>query len=212
MRKMKLPTITKVRIPVLLALAVAEAFGLLHFYGQRSFVNFVFLSLSGILLINTLLLTDWVWTKQRKYRVAVIAFPMIAVLVALRYWNAGDHISSVSLAFYEVLKGTILRKLFSTVAPIAIERDPIDAAHGKIIPRDLFARIVCFSLGLFVSWLVAIRSWVYLSSEFWAVLASILALIGTLVAFTYFLSIIRERFSCKTNTSDESVTDQGGRA
>ena len=52
---MKLPTIAKIRIPILQALAVGEAVGLYYFYGQPKFFQFVVASVLGVMFIVPLL-------------------------------------------------------------------------------------------------------------------------------------------------------------
>lgn len=64
---MKLPTIAKIRIPILQALAVGEAVGLYYFYGQPKFFQFVVASVLGVMFIVPLLFLDFMRRIQVKY-------------------------------------------------------------------------------------------------------------------------------------------------
>jgi hypothetical protein len=202
---MKLPSLGQLRIPILLSLAVGECLGLIHFYGHRSFAEFVFVSWSVILFVDFLLSADW--SKKRGYSFAGSLISACIVLVALRYWNAGDRISSVLLVSVPVFKASrIGRKLFSPT-------NPVGSFSWKLHPRDTFGTIAVLFIPILVSWLVVIRSWVYLSSMFWAVFASSLALFITfLVAFMAFLNIKSQRRSCNANDPLKTVADHRGRA
>jgi hypothetical protein len=90
---MKLPTIVKIRIPILLALAIGEAVGLLHFYGQPKFFQFIVLSLAGIMLIVPLLWLDFMRRLEVPYS-ALILIPA-AFLGIASSWKHGDDAFAV---------------------------------------------------------------------------------------------------------------------
>ena len=60
-REMKLPSIAKIRIPILLVLAVGEIVGLAYFYGQPMFTKFLVLSLAFFMILIPIL-----WFKLAK--------------------------------------------------------------------------------------------------------------------------------------------------
>jgi hypothetical protein len=86
---MKLTSIVKFRIVILLALSVGEVFGLLHFYGQSEFTSFILFSLGGIMLIVPLL---WLEVMRRfKVNYYQLVLIPIAILGITNSWNHGDR-------------------------------------------------------------------------------------------------------------------------
>lgn len=93
---MKAPAVAKFRIPILLTLAIAEALGLLHFYGQQGFSQFAVLSLEGMLLTIPLL-----WVESLRQRGVPSFDILIAILagicailqskLALNEWASGEQ-------------------------------------------------------------------------------------------------------------------------
>jgi hypothetical protein len=214
MKGMKQQPIAKLYYPILLVLAVCEVVGLFYFHGQQNFVEFVFLSLSGIFLISSLLSTNWSWVKKRKFRYIGIAIPMSFAIVALRYWNAGDQISSVLLVLFPIVIATnncISRKIISHTTP----KNQVlqEVVRRNISLRDLYGTIECFSAPLFVLTFVAIRSWTYLTSTFWAVFVSTLALFHLfMIPFAIYLYFWNQQRSGNADLSSNPVTNEGGRA
>ena len=64
---MTLPTVAKLRIPITLAIAIGEVVGILYFYRQPKFFQFVVLSLLGIMLATPLLWLDFMQRIKVKY-------------------------------------------------------------------------------------------------------------------------------------------------
>jgi hypothetical protein len=204
---MKALDIAKFRVLIILALTIAAALILLHFHGQPNFFKLSFLSLAVILLINSFLATNWTWVKERKSRYAGIAIPMSIVLVALRYWEAGDRISSVLLVSHPVILALgISRRLFRPI-------DPRWTYDWGLEPRDTLATVTHHFVPILVWLIVAVRSWLFRSSVWWAVLASTVAIVQLfMVVFMAYLSRKSQRISCNANDPSKAAPDHGGRA
>jgi hypothetical protein len=114
---MRLPTIAKIRIPILIVLAIGEALGLLHFHGQRGFTQFAAFSLQGIFII-----TLPMWFNSLRQR-GVPGWDIVIATVAgagaiggcgiaLNLWAGGDKadaLGSVGVSIF--MAATILFKL-----------------------------------------------------------------------------------------------------
>jgi len=109
-RKMKLPTIAKLRIPILLALVIGEAVGLLYFRGQPTFYRFVVRSVLVFLYIIPALWLDFMRRIKVKY-LEFLLIPMGFSSVAVT-WKDGDFVAAVTfgviLIFYI---GLFMRRL-----------------------------------------------------------------------------------------------------
>jgi hypothetical protein len=123
---MTLPSIAKLRIAILLALAIAEGIGFQHFYGQHGFTQFVVFSLEGIFIIALAL-----WFQSLRQRgvpgsdifIAMIAGAAAIVLSgnAYNFWIRGDNAVALGSAGVSIfIAMTILFKLLCpNLGPIA---------------------------------------------------------------------------------------------
>jgi hypothetical protein len=98
MRKMKLPSIPAIRIPILVVLAACEIAGIAYFHsrlvhhqshGQRDFAEFIALSVMGIVLIVPLLWIDWI--RRRGIRYFQVFLVSLCVISFLDAWNNGQE-------------------------------------------------------------------------------------------------------------------------
>jgi hypothetical protein len=94
---MKLPSISAMRIPILVALAACEIAGILYFYarlvhhqahGQRYFSEFIALSAMGIVLIVPVLWIDWI--RRRGIRYLQVFLVSLCVISFFDAWNNGQ--------------------------------------------------------------------------------------------------------------------------
>jgi hypothetical protein len=70
---MKLPAIERIRIPILLAIVIGEAIGLLYFYGQPALLRFVFRSILAFLILVPALWPDF----MRRFKATYYEFLLI---------------------------------------------------------------------------------------------------------------------------------------
>jgi hypothetical protein len=94
---MKLPSIAIVRVPILLALAIGEAAGLLYFYGHSKFFQLVVLSLTGIMFIVPLLWLEAMRRFKVSYSMAILI--PAAFLGLANSWKHGDTAYAVLWTF-----------------------------------------------------------------------------------------------------------------
>jgi hypothetical protein len=88
--------ITKLRLTILFATAVAETVSLYLCYGQRCFIPFLLFSLWAISLALPLLWIDWI--RQRGVSYSDIFPTIMAGFMAIGDWQDGAHITSRILA------------------------------------------------------------------------------------------------------------------
>jgi hypothetical protein len=117
---MKLPCITKIRIPILVALAIGEIVGLFHFYGLPDFVQFVILSLEGIFLTFPLLWADLLLRRGVdgfNIFIALLSGASIILMSQLtfRTGNTGDKIDSIGIVGVIFFMATVI--LFKMLRP-----------------------------------------------------------------------------------------------
>jgi hypothetical protein len=114
MKEMQLSNKTEIRISILLALAIAETVGLLHFYGQPTFTLFIASSLMGIILIVPLLWIEWMQRRGISYFHVFIAIGIC--VLAIRCWNEGGvfyRLAGLGLALLFAIR--ILRRMLHHV-------------------------------------------------------------------------------------------------
>jgi hypothetical protein len=119
---MTLSNANKIRISILMALAIAEIVGLLHFYGQPKLIAFIILSLAGILLIIPLLWLEYIQRRGISYFSFLAGIWMSAALTA--GWNEGGQFERLLtrplIAGLPIIVAiAILRKL---ICPIDIDQ------------------------------------------------------------------------------------------
>jgi hypothetical protein len=127
---MKLPTLAKLRFPILIVLAICEAIGLRYFYRTAEFRNFAILSLDGLVLTIPLL---WIDSLRRRglsgfnIFIAVLAGINSVVLLrsALNYWDRGEKALAVVSAEAALFIAIVI--LFKLIFPGAglIAKDAI---------------------------------------------------------------------------------------
>jgi hypothetical protein len=207
---MKLTTVAKVRIKVMLALAICEAIGIFYFYARPSLVEFAFLSLLVVSFITGLLWANW---KRRPGIVAVgtLIWPCFC-LMGLRCWSVGDHVSGMALAGIPLL--SVLREYWALVLrpnPWSIEKQEMFFENPGF--KDLFGTIFFFAITPAVLGLAAIRSWAYYPSMAWAMFFGLFAIVDVrLLVFACFLFINRKEFGGNAKASRDEMVDQGGQA
>jgi hypothetical protein len=211
---MKLPSIVKIRILILLLIAVCEICGLTFFYGKQSFAEFTFLSLLGLSLITRVVSTDW--TRDRSSSVHGILFSSSFFLMGLKCWNAGDHVSGVALV------APILIWVFRIYARLGRPAERSNPELKEAMSRKAGLREFPGSIGLyFVVLLVdpavlgfaAIRSWLYYSHTRWALFLGLIGFVELcLLIFAAFLFIKWKTTPGDTQASSEPLLENGGRA
>jgi hypothetical protein len=212
---MKLPTIVKIRILILLLIAVCEICGLTLFYGKQSFVEFSFLSLLGVSLITRLLSTDW--TKERGGGLTGgILFASGFCLMGLKCWNKGDHVSGVALVV------PILIAVIGTYGRLGRPgkrsnpelREALSRKAGlREIPASISLALVVLFVDPAVVGLAAIRSWLYYSSPRWGLFLGSIAFVELCtIVFAGFLFIKWKTTPADANASPDPLSEHGGRA
>jgi hypothetical protein len=112
---MKLTSFAKLRITVLLAIAIAETVSLFICYGQRSFYPFLVFSLLAIFLITPLLWIDWI--RQHEVPYLDIFTTVTASFCAFTSWVKGAHIFALLFTAWFILGAiSIPRRLFRAVS------------------------------------------------------------------------------------------------
>jgi len=191
---MKLPPFAKFRIPILIALAIGEAFGLLHFHGQRGFNQFAVFSLQGVFVIALPM-----WFNSLRQRgvpgfdivIATVAGALVIgeCGIALNLWERADKagtFASVGLSIF--ITATILFKL-------------IRPRHDSVI-RDA---LLLFAYAILVMWV-----WMRYTSILWLVVVTLPSLWSVWRVIFHIRN--RHESSGDTNDSSSAVTNQGGRA
>ena len=187
---MKLPSIAKIRIPILLTLTIGEIAGLLHFFGQPNFVQFVVLSLEGILLTFPLL-----WANSLLRRgvdgfnifIALLSGTSIILLsrLSFRMWNAGERVDTIAFAGTSLFMATVI--LFKMLRP-----------HYGTVTKDALA-----FFGYFIMLLWASSSHI---AMLWKVVAAL-----PLIWFVWRV-VFQIRSYRKSGNQLKAIADQGGRA
>ncbi|MGD0095998.1 MAG: hypothetical protein ABSB60_05850 [Terracidiphilus sp.] len=191
---MKLPPIARLRIPILLALALGEVLGLLHFYGQHGFAKFVVFSLQGVYVVT---LPMWFGSLRRR---GVPGFDILIAVVAgaaaiggcgiaRNVWALGDKAdASGSVGVSVFIAGTIVFKLLRPRHASAVREALLFLAYATL-----------------VMWL-----WVRNTSTPWKAV-SLLPLLWFAWRVVFHI-LNRHKSSGDTNSSSEVVTQHGGRA
>jgi len=111
---MKLPTIAKIRIPILLVLIVGEAIGFILLQGHQSLIGFTLLSLLGLPVALSFLWIDWI--HSRGIRVSDYV-TLIGLLLGIPMsWERGHYILCPILVIcFSVFAISILRKLLGNI-------------------------------------------------------------------------------------------------
>jgi len=200
---MNMPAIAKVRIPILVALAVSESVGIVHFYGQPRFERLVAISLAGILLIMPLLWIDWL--KRR----GVTYFPFFMLALAfLSVANAWlDHeLALVSIWGFLLLSFVVLilvkiarpANLAQQAANVASIRE--DGQQTGPVSRNLFGLIVWFG--------IVATIWSVAKTPISLQIAAPLALVG--LWFVWRLTVNLHRFFKQEAAEDRNGSNELG--
>jgi hypothetical protein len=111
--KMTELSIEKIRIPIMAALAIGEIIGLIHFDGHPVFIQFIVLSIVGLLLIVPLLWMDVMRQLKIPYSVAILI--SLSFSWGANSWKHGD--SGFALVWATLLlvsMSTILVRVYTT--------------------------------------------------------------------------------------------------
>jgi hypothetical protein len=191
---MRLSSSGGVRVLFLLALAIGEIVGLLHFYRQQTFIPFVVLSMEGILLTLPLL---WLTSLRRRgvpgFDIFIGVWSGICAIglsqLALRTWDRGDKVDALACAGVSLFMAIVilLKLLHPRNSPVA---------------KDA---VTFFGYLVILAW-----AWVSNISTQWKIVVALpLAWFGWRLIFH-----IRNRqtTSKDSSASSDTLTDKGGRA
>jgi fumarate reductase subunit C len=206
---MKVSNTDEIRISILMALAISEIVGLLHFYRQPMFAQFVIHSLAGILLIIPLLWIEYIQRRGISYFSVLFSIGVCTGMTAS--WNEGSSIEHlfvrpliVGLPILVTTK--LLRKL---LRPIDIDQQ--ETFLNTIRDEDVrAARVAGNTVGLLAC--------IFLTAFMGPGRASLLWAIPLVIPAAWFawrlilhLFIKRESRN-EANVFIERTTEQGGRA
>lgn len=170
---MKLPEVAKLRIPMLLLLAVGETVGLAYFRGHRIFELFAALSTTGILLIVPLLWVDWMQRKGVPY------FPFFVLAFSFDGGMASWHRREmIFLAFWAAMFLSLATLIAVKLARSADQAQQ-EANLAAIRARGQEFGPVSRNLVGFVAWLMlALSFWSLAKSPISLRIAAPIVLIG----------------------------------
>jgi hypothetical protein len=202
---MKLSNADEIRISILLALAVGEVVGFLHFYGQPSFTDFIIVSLSGILLTIPMLWIEWI------QRSGISIFSVLASILfcaAFAFgWNKANLFERLAIAVIPLL---IIIRAFRKLNR-HIDTDQQEAFIKTIRAEDnRLGRITRNTVGLTTCILLTVGIGSGHTSALWAIP---LAIPITWFAWRIIVHLfLQQQGKLDTNDPIETLTDQGGRA
>jgi hypothetical protein len=187
---MKLPPIAKLRIPILLALAVGETFGLIHFYGRHGFSQFAVFSLEGILIIALPL-----WFSALRKR----GVPGFDIIIAVFAGASAIGLSGIAFGFWgrrekaDALAGAGTVLFIATAILLKLLRP----RHGPVA-RDA---ITFFGYSILAVW-----TWSSNASILWK------AVVALPILWFVWRVVFHFRSRQRVSSQPKAITDIGGRA
>jgi hypothetical protein len=145
---MKLASITKIRIPILLALIVGEIVGLVHFYRTPNFVLFALITLFGTALTASYLWIEW-FVEQRINKQNLMFFYPFWVMFGIHEFVRGEVFMIILwiILFLIVISQVIIRLIYPLKTNVNQTEDK-GIVYGFTGAEILFA--VIFMLSLFL--------------------------------------------------------------
>jgi hypothetical protein len=206
---MKLSNTDEIRISILMALAIGEVVGLLHFYGQPTFAQLVIHSLAGILLIIPLLWIEYIQRRGISYFSVLFSIGVCTGMTAS--WNEGSSLEHlfvrpliVGLPILVTTK--LLRKLLRP-----IDTDQQETFLNTIRDEDVrIARVSRNTIGLLAC--------IFLTAFMGPGRASLLWAIPLVIPAAWFAwrlilhLFLRQNDSADMNDPTGTLINQGGRA
>jgi len=208
---MSLPSTEKIRVPIIIALLAGETVGLIYFFGHPEFIRFFLWSLIGICSAVKLLSRDW--TKDAGSFFLEIVYSIGPGLLALRYWNVGDRLSSFILAsIFAVGALTLFRGAVRSRAPIDSDRI-LERLVRWAMPINFIGPVIGLTLELIGYGFVAFRTWTQTAPAFWIAVVLFFALMHAFaVVVIVFAFFNREKLLSEAKDSLNTAVNQGGRA
>ena len=202
---MKLSNADELRISILLALAIGEVVGFLHFYGKPNFTEFVIVSLAGILLTIPVL---WIESIQRR---GVSVFSVLASIwfcaAMTAFWKEANLFERLLIAGLPLLTATgFLRKL---LRPVDIDQQE---AFLKIVRTEdkRLGRIARNTVGLFTCIILMAFVGPHGAPELWVIpLAIPITWFAWRIIFHLFIG---QQSGVDANDPIEALTEQGAEA
>jgi hypothetical protein len=209
MKEMKFSNADEIRISILMALIIGETVGLLHFYGQPTFSQFIILSLAGITLTIPLLWLEWIQRRGVSYFGIFFAIWCYAAMTA--WWNEGgqfermfDRVLIVGLPIWIMVK--VLRKL---LRPLDLDQQEAFLITNRAEDKRI-GRIARNTVGLIACLLLSLGMVSGRASALWTIPLSL-----PVIWFTWriiFHLFYDQQISVDEKVRSDVVTDSGGRA